>query len=77
MALKDALDEVTGRSKSTRCRVCLLIDTLPEPDAAILAASSEQGSGVALKHISDALALEGHAGMYHAVKHHRYVCLRP
>lgn len=74
MALKDALTEIDGRPGRRRtCRICTLIAELPEDEGAALAATCRDGNA-GPKAITDILTDEGYPGLFHAVKHHLYVC---
>lgn len=76
MAFKDALDGRQRSNRAERCRVCVLIEELPEPDASDLAHAIRVGSGYGLKRVVDALDAEypDPLGWYHSAKHHRYIC---
>ena len=75
MTFAQALDETPQTGRAMRCRICQLIDTLPEPDATDLATAMRPESGIGPKRLTEALALEGYPDMYHSVKHHRYICV--
>ena len=75
MALKDALENIDGRPGRRRtCRICTLISELPADEADLLIAVTSRKRNVGPAPIAEALADEGYPGLFHAVKHHIYVC---
>jgi hypothetical protein len=76
MALKDSLDAIPTTGRSHTCRICQLIDEWPEGESTALLEVSRQGSGSSLRKIALALEMEGHPGLFHSLKSHRYVCRR-
>ena len=76
MAFKDALDTIPTSGRTHVCRICQIIDEWPEDDANALAVAARQGSGLSLVKVAAALEMEGHPGLFHSVKSHRYVCRR-
>jgi hypothetical protein len=76
MAFKDSLDAIPTSGRSHACRICQLIDEWPDGEADALALAARQGSGLSLRKVAAALEMEGHPGLFHSVKSHRYVCRR-
>ena len=76
MAFKDSLDAIPTSGRTHTCRICQIIDEWPESEADALAVACRQGSGLSLRKIAAALEMEGHPGLYHSLKSHRYVCRR-
>lgn len=75
MGLREALDAARPSKRADRCRICTLIDTLPQEDSAYLAEAIRPGSGVSFRQLVQALEMEyGESNLYHSAKHHRYVC---
>lgn len=74
MAFKDSLDAIPTTGRTHTCRICQIIEAWPDADADALAVACRQGSGISLRKVEEALAMEGHPGLYHSLKSHRYVC---
>lgn len=75
MGLKDTLETHSQRrGKHPRCRICVLLETLPPEESAALEEFFSPTRNVGPKPIADALAAEGHGSLYHSVKGHMYVC---